>query len=294
MRLLKDLVARKAMFLLTAVPGIVVILILLGLLQKSRAILTLKSLSGLLFGSGWHPLKGEFGFLPFLTGTLWVTLVAMVLAVPISLLTAVYLSEYSPKIVREFTKPVVDVLAGIPSVVFGVWGVLMVVPFVGKIVAPLFGEYSSGYSVLSGGIVLAIMVFPTIIHVSLEVFSSVSQELRETSLSLGATKWETVKHVVLRKGLQGIIAAVVLGLSRAFGETMAVLMVVGNVPRLPQSVFDPAYPLPALIANNYGEMMSVPLYDSALMFAALVLLLVVLVFNIAARFILAKAGRKAE
>jgi len=282
------------MFLLTAVPGFLVLLMLFGLLQKSRAILALKSFSGLLFGSGWHPLKGEFGFLPFLMGTIWVTLVAMVLAVPISLLTAVYLSEYAPKFIREFTKPVIDLLAGIPSVVYGVWGVLMIVPFVGKVLAPLFGVYSSGYSVLSGGIVLAIMVFPTIIHVALEVFSSVSHELRETSLSLGATKWETVKYVVLRKGLQGIIAAVVLGLSRAFGETMAVLMVVGNVAKIPKSVFDPAYPLPALIANNYGEMMSVPLYDSALMLAALVLLLVVLVFNLGARFVLMKAERRAE
>ena len=282
------------MFLLTAVPGFLVLLMLFGLLQKSRAILALKSFSGLIFGSGWHPLKGEFGFLPFLMGTIWVTLVAMVLAVPISLLTAVYLSEYAPKFIREFTKPVIDLLAGIPSVVYGVWGVLMIVPFVGKVLAPLFGVYSSGYSVLSGGIVLAVMVFPTIIHVALEVFSSVSHELRETSLSLGATKWETVKYVVLRKGLQGIIAAVVLGLSRAFGETMAVLMVVGNVAKIPKSVFDPAYPLPALIANNYGEMMSVPLYDSALMLAALVLLLVVLVFNLGARFILMKAERRAE
>ena len=294
MRHLKDLIARRAMFLLTAVPGFLVLLMLFGLLQKSRAILALKSFSGLIFGSGWHPLKGEFGFLPFLMGTIWVTLVAMVLAVPISLLTAVYLSEYAPKFIREFTKPVIDLLAGIPSVVYGVWGVLMIVPFVGKVLAPLFGVYSSGYSVLSGGIVLAIMVFPTIIHVALEVFSSVSHELRETSLSLGATKWETVKYVVLRKGLQGIIAAVVLGLSRAFGETMAVLMVVGNVAKIPKSVFDPAYPLPALIANNYGEMMSVPLYDSALMLAALVLLLVVLVFNLGARFVLMKAERRAE
>ena len=294
MRHLKDMIARRAMFLLTAVPGFLVLLMLFGLLQKSRAILALKSFSGLLFGSGWHPLKGEFGFLPFLMGTIWVTLVAMVLAVPISLLTAVYLSEYAPKFIREFTKPVIDLLAGIPSVVYGVWGVLMIVPFVGKVLAPLIGVYSSGYSVLSGGIVLAIMIFPTIIHVALEVFSSVSHELRETSLSLGATKWETVKHVVLRKGLQGIIAAIVLGLSRAFGETMAVLMVVGNVAKMPKSVFDPAYPLPALIANNYGEMMSVPLYDSALMLAALVLFLVVLVFNLGARLILMKAERRAE
>jgi len=294
LRRLKDLIAGRAMFVLTAVPGLLVFLMLFGLLFKSRGILALKSFTGLLFGSGWHPFKGEFGFLPFLAGTLWVTLVAMVIAVPVSLLTAVYLSEYAPRFVREFTKPVVDLLAGIPSVVYGVWGVLMVVPFVGKVLAPLFGVYSSGYSVLAGGIVLAIMVFPTIIHVALEVFSAVPYELRETSLSLGATTWETVKHVVLRKGLQGIIAAVVLGVSRAFGETMAVLMVVGNVARMPKSVFDPAYPLPALIANNYGEMMSIPRYDSALMFAALILLLVVLVFNLGARFILVKVERKVE
>jgi len=293
-RLLSELLARRAMLVLTAVPGLLVFLILFGLIQRSQSILALKSFSGLLFGSGWHPLKGEFGLLPFLVGTLWVTLAAVILAVPISLLTAIYLSEYAPRVVREFLKPVVDLLAGIPSVVFGVWGVLMVVPFVAKVLAPMAGAYSSGYCVLSGGIVLAIMIFPTIIHVSLEVFSSVGHELRETSLSLGATKWETVKHVVLRKGLPGIIAAVVLGLSRAFGETMAVLMVVGNVPRIPRSLFDAAYPLPALIANNYGEMMSVPLYDSALMLAALLLLLAVLVFNLGARVVLAKAERKAE
>ena len=294
MRLLKDLLARRLMLFLTAVPGLLVFLMLLGLVQKSRAILALKSFSQLLFSSSWHPLRGEFGLFPFLMGTLWVTVAAMIIAVPISLLTAVYLSEYAPRFVREFAKPMVDLLAGIPSVVYGVWGVLMVVPFVGKTLAPLFGAYSSGYCVLSGGVVLAIMIFPTIIHVSLEVFSTVPNELREASLSLGATQWETVKHVVLRKGLQGITAAVVLGLSRAFGETIAVLMVVGNVPKLPQSIFDPAYPLPALIANNYGEMMSIPLYDSALMLAALVLLVVVLFFNLAARFILVRAERKAE
>ena len=170
----------------------------------------------------------------------------------------------------------------------------MVVPFVGNVVAPFFGASSSGYCVLSGGIVLAIMVFPTIIHVSLEVFGAVSQDLRDTSLALGATRWETVKHVVLRRGLPGIIAAVVLGVSRAFGETIAVLMVVGNVAKVPGSPFDGAYPLPALIANNYGEMMSVPLYDSALMLAALILLLVVLAFSVGARIILVKAERKAE
>jgi phosphate transport system permease protein len=267
---------------------------LFGLFQKSWPILAVKSLSHLLFSSSWHPLKGEFGFLPFIMGTLWVTFVALILAVPVSLLTAIYLSEYAPKFMREYTKPIIDLLAGIPSVVYGVWGVLVVVPFVGSRLSPLFKIHSNGYCVLSGGIVLAIMILPTIIHVSQEVFSSIPYDIREASLSLGATRWETTRHVVLRKGLQGIIAAVVLGLSRAFGETMAVLMVVGNVAKVPKSIFDGAYPLPALIANNYGEMLSVPLYDSALLLAALILLAVVLSFNILARYILIKAEKKAE
>jgi len=293
-RLLKDNLARRSMFVLTIVPGLLVALMVVGLLLRSKAILAVKPLSRLLFSSAWHPLRGEFGLLPFITGTLWVTAVAMVIAVPISLLAAVYLSEYAPRAVRETARPIVDLLAGLPSVVYGVWGILMVVPFVSDQLAPLFGTKSSGYSILAGGIVLAIMVFPTIIHVSLEVFTSIPHALREASFSLGATRWETVKHVVLRKGGQGIIAAVVLGVSRAFGETMAVLMVVGNIPKVPKSLFGAGYPLPALIANNYGEMMSIPLYDSALMLASLVLLVVVLVFNVLARIILVRAERKAE
>jgi phosphate transport system permease protein len=294
MRRIKDLLARRTMLLWTAVPGIILVLITVGLVGRSKAILGLKPAGALLFGTSWHPLRGDFGFWPFISGTLWVTLVAMALAVPISLLTAVYLSEYAPRPARRIAAPAIDLLAGIPSVVYGVWGVLMIVPFVGKVLAPVFGASSSGYSVLAAGIVLAVMVFPTIIHVSLEVFASVPRDLREASLSLGATRWETVKHVVLRKGLPGIVAAVVLGVSRAFGETMAVLMVVGNVARSPRSVFDPGYTLPALLANNYGEMMSIPLYDSALMLAAFVLFAVVLVFNIAARLFLVRVERSVE
>ncbi|MCX6559595.1 MAG: phosphate ABC transporter permease subunit PstC [Candidatus Aminicenantes bacterium] len=281
------------MRLISFLPGLLVVLILFGLYYKSRGILGLKPLTSLLFGSEWKPLKGSFGFFPFILGTFWVTLTAMILAVPVSLLTAIYLSEYAPRSVRGAAKSFVDLLSGIPSVVFGVWGVLMVVPFVAKL-AGWLGTYSSGYSVLSGAVVLAIMVFPTIILVCLEVFAAVPRDLRDASLALGATRWETVKHVVLRKGAPGVFAAVVLGFSRAFGETMAVLMVVGNMAQVPKSLFDSAYPLPALIANNYGEMMSVPLYDSALMLAALVLLLVVLVFNLGARITLTRIERRVE
>jgi phosphate transport system permease protein len=292
-RLLKDKLAGKFMLSLTVFSGLIVFLMAIGLYQKSRPILAIKSLSELLFSTSWHPLRKEFGFFPFIMGSLWVTGVAVMIAIPLCLLTAIYLSEYAHRYVREWTKPLIDLLAGIPSVVYGVWGVLVIVPLIKNHIAPFFGKFSTGYSVLAGGIVLAIMIFPIIIHVSVEVIRVVPCEVREASLSLGATKWQTIKYVVLRKASPGIMAAVVLGLSRAFGETMAVLMVAGNVARIPSSVLDPAYPLPALIANNYGEMLSVPLYDSALLLACLILLLVVLLFNILARVALIRVERAA-
>jgi len=293
-RLLKDKLASKFMLILTILSSLIVFLIAFGLYQRSRSILTTKSLAELLFSTSWHPLKGEFGFFPFIMGTIWVTGVAVLIAIPLCLLTAIYLSEYAHRRIREWTKPLIDLLAGIPSVVYGVWGVLVIVPMIKNHIAPFFGRISTGYSVLAGGVVLAIMIFPIIIHVSVEVFSSVSYEVREASLALGATKWQTVKHVVIRKALPGVIAAIVLGLSRAFGETMAVLMVAGNVAKVPSSVLDPAYPLPALIANNYGEMLSVPLYDSALLLASLVLLMVVLFFNIISRVVLTTVERRVQ
>lgn len=293
-RLIKEIIAGRAMLFLTIFAGLLVLLMAIGLYLRSRPILATIPLTELLFSTSWHPLKKEFGFLPFIMGSLWVTGVAVIIAFPLSLLTSIFLSEYAPGYLREWIKPFIDLLAGIPSVVYGVWGVLVVVPLIKDHIAPRFGTFSSGYCVLAGGIVLAIMVVPIIIHVTLEVFRSVPYQLREASLSLGATKWQTVKHVVIRKALPGIIAAFVLGLSRAFGETMAVLMVAGNVAKIPGSVFDPAYPLPALIANNYGEMLSVPLYDSALLLACLVLLAVVLFFNIIARIVLIKLEKSVQ
>lgn len=293
-RLLKDKLASKFMLILTVLSGMVVFLIGFGLYLRARPILAIKPITELLFSSSWHPLRGEFGFFPFIMGTFWVTGVAVAIAIPFSLLTAICLSEYAHKSIREWTTPLIDLLAGIPSVVYGIWGVLVIVPLIKDYIAPSLGIFSSGYSVLAGGIVLAIMVFPVIIHVTIEVFRSIPHELRDASLALGATKWQTIKHVVVRKALPGIIAAVVLGISRAFGETMAVLMVAGNVAKLPSSVLDPAYPLPALIANNYGEMLSVPLYDSALLLASLVLLLIVLFFNILSRIILIRVERRIQ
>jgi phosphate transport system permease protein len=291
-RRLKDLIASRLMLLITVSSSMLIFFMIFGLFQRSRPILATHSLSDLLLSSSWHPLRGEFGFYPFILSTLWVTVLAMLFSIPSCLLSSIYLTEYASAKIRAFIKPMIDLLAGIPSVVYGLWGILVVVPLIRDYVAPFFGYATTGYCLLTGGIVLAIMVSPIIISVSEEVFRAVPYELREISFALGATKWQTVKHVVMRAALPGIIATIVLGFSRAFGETMAVMMVVGNVPQVPSSVFEPAYPLTALIANNYGEMMSIPFYDSALLLAALFLLLIILFFSVGARMVLLRIEKR--
>ncbi len=301
-RRLTDRLAGCSTTALSAATSLLAVAIGLVLLARAWPILTTRPLGELLLSTTWKPLQNAFGYYPFIMGTLCVTGVAMVIAVPICLLTAVYLAEYAPRRVYAVVKPLIDVSAGIPSVIFGIWGVIMVVPFVQRIASSEIGRSLSrlpffqidnptGYSVLAGGIVLAIMVFPVIISVAEEVIRAVPVGLREASWALGASRWETIKYVVLRHAAPGVLAAVILGFSRAFGETMAVMMVVGNVPQVPRSLFDAAYPLTALIANSYGEMMSIPLYDAALLGAALLLLVVVLLFNLSARLVLMRIAR---
>lgn len=287
-RLLKDKIISVGMLAFSILAVSTMLLIGLGLYWRSLPILQDYSVWELITSATWRPLKGSFGFFPFVMGTLWVTGVSIIIAVPLCLFTAIYLSEYAPIRFRNFFLPLINMLAGIPPVIYGVWGVLFVVPLVQKRIAPFFVDFSTGFTVLAGSIVLAVMIFPLIVSIVVEVLQTVPKELREASLSLGATKWETVKKVVLKKAMPGIIAAIVLAVSRAFGETIAVLMVCGNVPISPQSIFDPAYPLPALLANNFGEMMSIPRYDAALMFSALVLFVIILIFNIISRLILQK------
>ena len=293
-RILKDRTAKGLMLTMTVVAILMVVAIAIGLYLKSRPVLESQSLSSLLFGSQWKPLKGQFGFLPFLMGTVWVTLLAIAFALPISLLTAIFITEYARPMVKRFVFPVLDILAALPSVIYGVWGILVVVPWISKHVAPHFVDFSTGYTVLAAGIVLGIMVLPLLVSLFIEVFSSVPAELREASLSLGATQWQTALRVVVRRSLSGILASTVLAVSRAMGETIAVLMVCGCVVGLPHGLLDACYPIPALIANNYGEMLSIPLYESALMFAALILFVVVLIFNLLSRIVLYRIEKQNE
>ena len=285
-RIAKDKIAGQVMFLLTITSIFLVIIMAVGLFIKSEPILRQYNLWELLTESNWRPMEGKFGFLPFLAGTFWCTTLAILIALPISLLMAIYLTEYAHRSIRKYVYPLLDILAGLPSVIYGVWGTLLIVPWVSKHVAPLFVEFSSGYTVLAGGIVLSVMIIPLLVSLFMEIFDNISTDLREASLSLGATQWQTIKHVVLRKARPGMIAAVVLALSRTLGETIAVLMVCGNLSIVPGSVLDACYPIPALIANNYGEMLSVPLYDSALMFAAFLLFFVVVILNLGSRIVL--------
>jgi phosphate transport system permease protein len=296
--------AGRFFWLIALSPIALIVIILFTLGWRARSILEIQPLNELLTGEVWKPIAGQFGFAPFIVGTVWVTLTTMIIAVPICVLCALYLSEYAGPRVRGALKPLLDILAAIPSVIYGAWGLLAIVPVVQSIIAPaleqaagfipLFHSHNpTGFSVFSAALVLSIMVTPVIVAVTYEVLQTVPLGLREASLAVGATRWQTIKHVILPKALPGVIAAIVLGFSRAFGETIAVMMVVGNVPQMPRSIFDAAYPLPALIANNYGEMMSIPQYDAALMGAALILLLVVLGFNLVAVLALRQAARRA-
>jgi phosphate transport system permease protein len=295
--------AQRTFFGFTLLPVLLIFIVTVALLVRAWPILKADSLSGLLFGKVWKPTDGLFGFWPFILGTFWVTAVGVLLAVPPCLLVSIYLAEYAHAKTRSTAKPVLDLLAAIPPVVYGVWGLLAIVPFVDKVLAPLSNRWlgtisifavnqPTGFGILAAGIVLAVMIAPLIISVMYEIFSTVPNDLRHASLAVGATQWQTIRNIVLPQVAPGIIAAIVLGASRALGETIAVLMVVGNVPQVPTSIFDSAYPLPALIANNYGEMMSIPLYDAALLSAALVLLVVILIFNILSMLVIQRMLRR--
>lgn len=302
-RLLKDRVAKRIMLLLCLLVLSIVFFIGAGLYLRAKPVLDTANFLSLIFSIDWHPSEGKFGLGAFISGTIWVTAIAVFLAVPLSILTATFLSEYCPRKIREIIKPVIELLAGISPVVYGVWGMIAIVPLVRDYLMPFLSErlpffpfYSenyTGFSAITAGIVLAVMISPLMISIMEEVMSTIPLALREASLAVGATRWQTTKAVILKKAKPAIIASIILGLSRAIGETMAVLMIAGcAMGVMIKSVFDTAYPLPALIANTYGEMMSVPLYDAAVLLAALVLFVISVMLNMAAWGILFYLGEK--
>ncbi len=291
-RILLDKITGAWMITVLATILFLPIIISIGLYQKASLLFEHQSLFNIITTIEWLPHEGKFGFWPFIASSLYVTLLAFIFSAPICLLAAIYLTEFSSSRLIKVMRPVIDVLAGLPSVIYGVWAILVIVPFVSEVLAPLVNIKSSGYSILAGGIVLAVMCIPYILNMIIEVFRTIPIGLKEASLSLGSTTWESVKYVVVKKSYPGIISAFGLGIAKAFGETMAVMMVVGNMIQAKFNPFEAGYPLPALIANNYGEMLSIPMYDSALMFAALLLLMIILVINLVFRYFIYKTRER--
>ncbi len=297
---LGDLVFRKltAAFAL----GIVVLLAAMALELGRASALSLSRFGlGFVASSAWDPVREVFGALPFIYGTVVSSLLALALAVPISLGVAVFLAELAGPRLRAVMGFVVELLAAVPSVVYGLWGVLVLAPWLRRTVEPalrdalgflpLFRGPTHGVGMLAAGLILAIMVLPTIASVSREVLRAVPDSLREGALALGATRWEALRTVVLPAARSGITGAVVLGLGRALGETMAVTMVIGNRPEISASLFAPGYTMASVLANEYTEATS-DLYLSALSEIGLLLFAVTLALNVAARLLVRRTGAK--
>jgi len=289
-RKLRDIIGTKLMLIVTLFVFILFFLIFFLLIFGSISVLEHASIGELLFSSPWNPPK-NFGLAPIIIATILVTGIALLIAIPISLMSAIYIAEYAPRRVRQIIRPFIDVLAGVPSIVYGLCAYLFLVPLVDNYIAPWFGVRSTGLCIFTAAVTLAVMVFPIIISLCVESFSAVPLALKEASLSVGATKWETVKKIVFRASAPGILSAILLGFGRAFGETIAVSMVVGGVPSIPESLFSPGKTLASLLPR-YGELITIPLEGSALILVALVLFIVVFLFNLLGILLLRKAKKR--
>ena len=249
--------------------------------------------------STWDPVAEEFGAVPFVYGTLLSSLLALIIAVPLGIGAAIYLAELAPAWIRPPVTFLVELVAAVPSVIYGLWGIFVLAPVLrtwvqpalGKTLGflPLFQGPPYGVGMLAAGIILAIMIVPYITAVSREVLMAVPNAQREAALALGATRWETTRIAVLRYGRSGLVGAILLGLGRALGETMAVTMVIGNRPEVAVSLFAPGYTMASVIANEFAEATS-ELYLAALIEIGLLLFIVTVVVNALARLLVWSVG----
>lgn len=294
-----DLVYRILMLLVALFVVFIVIAMVVAL--TSDSMLSIRQFGfGFLTSQQWNPVRGQFGALPFIYGTVVSSLIALLISVPLSLGIAVFLVEQAPYYVARPIGFLVELLAAIPSVVYGLWGIFVLAPFLRVYLepplaswlgwTPFFRGSITGIGLLTGGIILAIMVTPIISAVVRDVLAAVPGSQREAALALGATKWEMIR-VVLVNGAPGIAGAVILGLGRALGETMAVTMVIGNRPQISLSLFEPSYTIASAIANEFTEATE-DLYLSALVELGLILFLVTLVVNGIARILVWNVTRK--
>jgi phosphate transport system permease protein len=256
-----------------------------------------------LFTSTWDPVAEVFGVLPLIYGTLVSSALALLLAVPLGLGSAIFLAELAPLWIRPPIAFLIELLAAVPSVVYGLWGIFVLAPFLRNWIQPALGSSLGflplfqgppyGIGMLAAGVILAIMILPFIVAVSREVLLAVPDTQREAALALGATRWEATRLAVLRYGKSGLIGAILLGLGRALGETMAVTMVIGNRPEISLSLFAPGYTMASMIANEFTEATS-DLYLSALIEVGLLLFVVTVVVNGLARLLVWKVGGPVE
>ena len=245
-----------------------------------------------LFSTRWYPTEGYFGILPLFFGTLLVTIGATLVALPFGIGTAVYLSEVAPNWVKELLKPIIEILAGIPSVVLGFIGILVLVPFVRTTF-----NLPTGLSGFTGAIILGLIAVPTIVSIAEDALNNVPNSYRQASLALGATKWQTIWGVTLPAAKTGVLTAVMLGVGRALGETMAVMMVTGNAPVMPEglnAIFLPLRTMTATVASEMGEVAQGSVHYQALFFIGIVLFILSLAVNIAANWVSSRQLKRSE
>jgi phosphate transport system permease protein len=283
--------AFKALMVLAGLTVLALVVLIVFTLMQRSALAWQKFGFSFFTGSAWDPVAGEFGGLPFMYGTVVSSLVALVIAVPLAVAVAVFVTEMCPKPLRKPISYATELLAAIPSVIYGLWAIFILVPILRAHVEPWLMKYFSwtglfqgpayGIGMLAAGVVMAIMIIPIISSITREVLAVVPQPQREAALALGATRWEMIRLAVLRNARAGIMGAIILGLGRALGETMAVTMVIGNSPTIAKSLLAPGYTMASVIANEFNEATS-DLHRSALIEIGLALFIVTITVNILA------------
>ncbi len=282
----------KSFFLVTAISSITILFfIMLFLFKEGVPVFEHVSVKDFIFGKYWYPTSEppDFGIFPLIIASLFVTLLSAVFAVPLGVMTAIYLSEIATPKIAEIAKPVVELLAALPSVVIGFFGMVVMAPFLQKV----FGV-PTGLNLFNAAVMLAFMSIPTICSISEDAIHSVPGALKEASMALGATHLETILRVIVPASLSGISTAIILGLSRAIGETMVVLMAAGGAAMIPDSIFDPVRPMPASIAAEMAEAPVGGVHYSALFATGIALFLFTLLFNIIADHISYKYKQSGE
>ena len=277
-------------FLSACVAVLSVISITVFIFIKGAPAIGKIGIKSFILGNVWNPSGDIYGIFPMIIATIISTIGAMIIGLPVGILTSVFISEVAPKWLANIVRPAVELLAGIPSVVYGFFGLIVIVPFIGKIDKIITGQNMGGNSLLTTSIILGIMILPTIISISETSIRAVPKKYKEGSLAMGATHIQTIFKVILPAAKSGIMAAVVLGLGRAIGETMAVILVAGNTPKIPGSIFDSIRPLTANIAIEMGYASG--LHQEALFATGVVLFIFIMILNLILNAFIYKAGEK--